>query len=125
MEEVNIPEKEENSLEEFALPGIISARFKRAEDARYSDEQRWLKAYRNYRGIYSSDMAFSSKEKSRIFVKITKTKVLASFGQLIEVLFGTGKFPIGVEPTPIPEGIAEFAHLKPDELKKQQPEKNS
>ena len=122
MEEVNIPEKEENSLEEFALPGIISARFKRAEDARYSDEQRWLKAYRNYRGIYSSDMAFSSKEKSRIFVKITKTKVLASFGQLIEVLFGTGKFPIGVEPTPIPEGIAEYAHIKPDELKKQQPE---
>jgi hypothetical protein len=67
-------------------------------------------------------MAFSSKEKSRIFVKITKTKVLASFGQLIEVLFGTGKFPIGVEPTPIPEGIAEYAHIKPDELKKQQPE---
>jgi len=119
IEEVNIPEKEENSIEEFALPGIISARFKRAEDARYSDEQRWLKAYRNYRGIYSSDMAFSSKEKSQIFVKITKTKVLASFGQLIEVLFGTGKFPIGVEPTPIPEGIAEYAHIKPDELKKQ------
>ena len=122
IEEVEIPAQEENSLEEFALPGIISTRFKRAEDARYSDEQRWLKAYRNYRGIYSSDMAFSSKEKSRIFVKITKTKVLASFGQLIEVLFGTGKFPIGVEPTPVPEGIAEFAHLKPDELKKQQPE---
>ena len=114
IEEVEIPAQEENSLEEFALPGIISTRFKRAEDARYSDEQRWLKAYRNYRGIYSSDMAFSSKEKSRIFVKITKTKVLASFGQLIEVLFGTGKFPIGVEPTPVPEGIPEFAHLKPD-----------
>ena len=92
MEEVNIPEKEENSIEEFALPGIISARFKRAEDARYSDEQRWLKAYRNYRGIYSSDMAFSSKEKSQIFVKITKTKVLAAYGQLVDVIFGTGKF---------------------------------
>ena len=46
-------------------------------------------------------------------VKITKTKVLAAFGQIIEVLFGTGKFPIGVEPTPIPEGIAEYAHLNP------------
>ena len=44
----------------------------KAEDARYSDEQRWLKAYRNYRGIYGSDTAFSSKEKSRVFVKITK-----------------------------------------------------
>ena len=114
VEEVNIPADETgSSLEEFALPGIIKERFKRAEDARYTDEQRWLKAYRNYRGIYGSDMAFSSKEKSRIFVKITKTKVLASFGQIIEVLFGTGKFPIGVEPTPIPEGIAEYAHLNP------------
>ena len=100
-------------LEQFALPEIIKNKFKRAEDARYTDEQRWLKAYRNYRGIYGNDMAFSSKEKSQVFVKITKTKVLASFGQIIEVLFGTGKFPIGVEPTPIPEGIAEYAHLNP------------
>ena len=78
MEEVNIPEKEENYLEEFALPGIISARFKRAEDARYSDEQRWLKAYRNYRGIYSSDMAFSSKEKSSAHISAGAKKVIIS-----------------------------------------------
>ena len=103
VEEVNIPADETgSSLEEFALPAIVKNRFQKAEDARYSDEQRWLKAYRNYRGIYGSDTAFSSKEKSRVFVKITKTKVLASFGQIIEVLFGTGKFPIGIEPTPIP-----------------------
>ena len=62
VEEVNIPADETgSSIEEFALPAIIKNRFKKAEDARYSDEQRWLKAYRNYRGIYGSDTAFSSK----------------------------------------------------------------
>jgi len=64
-------------------------------------------------------MAFRDNEKSKVFVKITKTKVLASFGQIIEVLFGSGKFPIGVEPTPVPEEMAEYAHLKPQQM--QQP----
>ena len=59
-------------------------------------------------------MAFRENEKSRVFVKVTKTKVLASFGQIIEVLFSQGKFPLGViEPTSVPEDIAERAHLKP------------
>ena len=58
-----------------------------------------VKVYRNYRGIYGSDMAFRDSEKSKVFVKVTKTKVLASYGQLIEVLFSQGKFPIGIQPT--------------------------
>jgi hypothetical protein len=37
--------------------------------------------------------------------------VLAAYGQLIDVIFGTGKFPIGVSPTEIPEGVAEYMHL--------------
>ena len=52
-------------------------------------------------------MAFRENEKSRVFVKITKTKVLAAFGQIIEVLFSQGKFPLGVSPTSVPEDIAE------------------
>ena len=51
-------------------------------------------------------MAFTESEKSKVFVKITKTKVMAAYGQLIEVLFSTGKFPLGVQPTKIPEGVA-------------------
>ena len=76
--------------------GFIRTKFQQAETSRIYDEKRWLTAYRNYRGIYGSDTAFSSKEKSRVFVKVTKTKVLASFGQIIEVLFGANKFPIGI-----------------------------
>ena len=101
------------------LVGYIRTRFQQAETSRLYDEKRWLKAYRNYRGLYGAEMAFRDNEKSKVFVKITKTKVLASFGQIIEVLFGSGKFPIGVEPTPVPEEMAEYAHLKPQQM--QQP----
>ena len=34
-----------------SVVAFVQERYKRAEDARYSDEQRWLKAYRNYRGL--------------------------------------------------------------------------
>ena len=32
------------------------------------DEQRWLRSYRNYRGVYGNDMAFTESEKSKVFV---------------------------------------------------------
>jgi len=93
------------------LVGIIKDRFQVAEDSRRSDESRWLRAYENYRGLYNKSIKFRDSEKSRIFVKITKTKVLAAFGQLVDVIFGTGKFPIGIAETKIPEGELANAHL--------------
>ena len=96
-----------------ALVGLIRERFQQAETSKIYDEKRWLKAYRNYRGLYGPETAFRENEKSRVFVKVTKTKVLASFGQIIEVLFSQGKFPLGVTPTSVPEGTAERAYLKP------------
>ena len=93
------------------LVGIITSRFAAAEDARDSSEKRWMSAYSNYRGLYKKSVKFRDSEKSRIFVKITKTKVLAAFGQLVDVIFGTGTFPIGISETKIPEGERKNAHL--------------
>ena len=93
------------------LAGTIKGKFQSAENARQFDEKRWLRAYRNYRGIYGNDMQFTESEKSKVFVKITKTKVMAAFGQIIEVLFSSGKFPLGIQPTPVPEGASEYAHI--------------
>ena len=105
------------------LVGYIRNKFQESETSKVYDEKRWLKAYRNYRGLYGPEMAFRDSEKSRVFVKITKTKVLASFGQIIEVLFSQNKFPLGINPTSVPEGIAEKAHLKsPQEQQPQAPE---
>ena len=97
--------------QELNLVGIIKSRFALAETARDSDERRWLQAYENYRGLYNKGVKFRESEKSRIFVKVTKTKVLAAFGQLVDVIFGTGKFPIGISETNMPEGEKQNAYL--------------
>ena len=41
---------------------FVMERYKRSEDYRYQDEQRWLKAYRNYRGLYGPDVQFTEAE---------------------------------------------------------------
>jgi len=93
------------------LVGLIQDRFVSAEHARDLDENRWLASYHNYRGMYGKNMRFRESEKSRVFVKVTKTKVLAAFGQLVDVVFGANKFPIGITETKVPEGVAEYAHV--------------
>ena len=97
--------------QQLNLAGLITSRFQVAEDSRKIHESRWLTAYQNYRGLYGKKIRFRESEKSRVFVKVTKTKVLAAFGQLIDVIFGTGKFPIGIRETKMPEGEVSQAHL--------------
>ena len=99
---------------ESDVVSFVQGRFKRAEDVRQQDEQRWLKAYRNYRGLYGPDVQFTETEKSRVFVKVTKTKTLAAYGQIIDVLFGNNTFPLTVNPTKLPDGVAESVHINID-----------
>jgi len=100
---------EENLRNNFV--GLISDRFVSAENSRDLDESRWLTAYHNYRGLYAKNIRFRESEKSRVFVKVTKTKVLAAFGQLVDVVFGANKFPIGITETKLPEGVLKYAHV--------------
>jgi len=96
--------------------GFVKGHYYKASTYREADERRWIQSYRNYRGLYGPDVQFTSTEKSRIFVKVTKTKVLAAYGQIVEVLFGNNKFPITVDPTTLPEGVADsvFFESNPD-----------
>ena len=93
--------------------GFVTDKFKRAEDYRYQDEQRWIRAYRNYRGLYGPDVQFTEAEKSRVFIKVTKTKTLAAYGQIVDVLFANNKFPLSIEPTELPEGVVDDVHFDP------------
>ena len=104
------------------LAGHIRAKFEDAENGRYVYEQRWLQAYKNFRGIYDSTTQYRDSERSKVFIKITKTKVLAAYGQIVDILFANKKFPIVVEHTPVPEGVAEFASLETplDKMQEQQ-----
>jgi len=94
---------------------FIMEKYHRADDYRQQDEERWLRSYRNYRGLYSPDVKFTDAEKSRVFIKVTKTKTLAAYGQIVDVLFAGQKFPLTVDPTELPEGVVADVHFDPKE----------
>ena len=113
---------EEDLMEAFAfepksgsekLAEYIQDKFTSVESSRQEEEERWLEAYRQYRGLYGPETQFTSSEKSQVFIKITKTKVLAAYGQIIDVLFAGQRFPLGVDSTRIPEGVDEAVHFDP------------
>jgi hypothetical protein len=77
---------EDPQEELLGIVGYVKDKFQSAEDGRYTHEQRWLKAYKNFRGIYDSTTQYRDSERSRVFLRITKTKVLAAFGQITDIL---------------------------------------
>ena len=101
------------------IVSFVKEKYSKAETARETEEQRWIQAYRNYRGIYGPDVQFTSTEKSQIFVKVTKTKVLAAYGQIADVLFGGNKFPISIDPTRLPDNVEEVVNFEtnPEQVK--------
>jgi hypothetical protein len=109
----DVKEESQESRIVSPLGSFIQERFYRAEDSRRNDEERWLRAYRNYRGIYGPDVQFTEAEKSRVFIKVTKTKTLAAYGQMVDVLFANNSFPLSVEPTTLPEGVVDSVHFDP------------
>jgi hypothetical protein len=103
---------------------FVKDKYSKAETARQLDEERWIQSYRNYRGLYGPDVQFTSTEKSRVFVKITKTKVLAAYGQIAEVLFGGNKFPITIDPTVLPDNVPETVSFETNPQMEQAQEKS-
>ena len=112
-----ILEDTDNSVEEDTdtskIIPFIMERYHRAEDYRRQDEERWLRSYRNYRGIYGPEVQFTEAEKSRVFIKVTKTKTLAAYGQIVDVLFAKNSFPLTVDPTELPDGVVENVSFDP------------
>ena len=125
---IALEDSEDSNVTDNEVKGIVNHvmhSFKKSEDYRYDDETRWVRAYRNYRGLYGPDVQFTEAEKSRVFIKITKTKTLAAYGQIADVLFAGNKFPISIEPTELPEGVAKnvsFDPKEPQELRNQEGE---
>ena len=99
--------------EKMTLSTYVRNKYNYSSDSRYSQESRWMDSYRNYRGIYGSETQFTETEKSQVFLKVTKTKVTAAYGQIIDVLFAGQKFPLGVDATRLPDGVEESVHFDP------------
>ena len=89
-DEISAPQTEperENQVFISRLAGLVEERFDAAERGKQDDERRWLNSYHNYRGIYNKNVRFKENEKSKVFIKVTKTKTLAAYGQLVDVDF--------------------------------------
>jgi hypothetical protein len=117
-EAIALDDVEETSVYDVGVSSLtdyVMEKFGKSEDYRYEDEQRWVRAYRNYRGLYGPDVQFTEAEKSRVFIKVTKTKTLAAYGQIVDVLFAGGKFPVSIEPTELPEGVKKDVNFDPKE----------
>ena len=119
--DIAIPLAEDGDVEEENLSysgavSFIKGQYRRSKDARLADEERWLDAYRNYRGLYSSEVQFTETEKSKAFIKVTKTKVLAAYAQVVDVLFAGSKFPIGIEARQFPNNVVDSVSFNPNAL---------
>ena len=93
------------------LLGFIRDRLEEADSARRYKENQWLCNVAAVRGEDAGRTLRPETELKSVYVKTTRTKTKAAYSQITEALLGNDSFPISVEPTPIPEGIAELVHL--------------
>jgi len=98
-----------------------SALVKKIRDEYYKDwsaerrnklESIWLEDYAAFKGDYDSDIlrkwrkAEGSDWRSKVFVRLTKMKVISGVSQVDDVYFQGGMIPYSLSPTPIPEDMA-------------------
>lgn len=119
MSDLSASESQKLTLAYSGLLDHIMQKKQEATDGRKTTEDTMLRSYRLWRGQHSEEenarisrMRERNPLASEIFVRITKTKVQAAFGQISEILFADKDFPIGVEATPVPEGIAESVYVE-------------
>ena len=67
-----------SDVEISGLIGYVQSMYSRAEDYRYQDEERWIKAYRNYRGLYGPDVQFTEAKLLTFFLPTTSSLSLLS-----------------------------------------------
>jgi len=106
---VEQPEQEpsgEQVQEVLSLGAQLRDRFQEYKDARKQTEDEWLKDLRQFNAIYEPDVLARLEEsgaRSKVFVGLTRTKVMAAYSRIIDLLFQHGDAYFAVEATEIPE----------------------
>lgn len=103
---------------------LVNQRFKFAETARRVNESIWISSYFQHRGEYSPEerqkiarLQERNPNASEAFVKITKAKNVAAYGQLREIVWGEDDFPISIEPEKNPvEGASDTVTITPESM---------
>ena len=88
------------------LGSRLSSTFQEYKDARKETENQWIKDLRQFQGMYEPDVLARLNEsgaRSKVFVGLTRTKVMAAYSRIIDLLFQHGDAYFAVEPTAIPQ----------------------
>jgi len=102
-------EKESDGVQDQSMLNLgarLSGTFTEYKDARKETESEWLKDLRQFQGLYEADVLARLNEagaRSKVFVGLTRTKVMAAYSRIVDLLFQHGDSFFGVEPTPIPD----------------------
>jgi len=108
-EEVEL-DKEPDGLQAQSMQSLgtrLAGTFQEYKDARKETENEWLKDLRQYQGIYEPEVLArlnaASGSRSKVYVGLTRTKVMAAYSRIIDLLFQHGDVFFSVDPTPIPQ----------------------
>ena len=95
-------EQEEQELE--TLGTMLRAKYSEYRDARNDVEDDWIEDLRAFMGQYDPDILAKIQEKgdrSQVYVGLTRTKVLAAYSRITDLLFQPGQKFFSIESTPI------------------------
>ena len=107
-------------MAESKLVEKIKQFYKDWSDERQDLEDIWSMSYDAYRGDYSSGNLEKWKQlegttwRSKVFVRLTKMKVIAAVAQIEDIYFQNGQLPYSILPTPISEDMSGM-FLPPEE----------
>lgn len=99
--------KESDGTQDHSIESLgsrLAARFQEFKDARKETENEWLKDLRQYNGQYEPEVLARLEEsgaRSKVFVGLTRTKVMAAYSRIIDLLFQHGDPAFACEPTPV------------------------
>ena len=102
------PEEIDGTQEQeiMSLGSRLSDVFTEYKDSRKETENEWLSDLRQFQGLYEPDVLARLNEsgaRSKVFVGLTRTKVMAAYSRIVDLLFQHGDSFFGIEPTPIPQ----------------------
>ena len=87
------------------IGNILQSEWNEAESNKLFDERRFLRALRQYRGVYDPEIIENiDPARSKAYIRLTRTKVKTYDARMMDVKFPANKDKDwDIEPTPIPE----------------------
>jgi hypothetical protein len=95
----------EEELQELnSLGHILESKYTEYKDARDDIEDDWIEDLRAFMGQYDPEVLAkiqSKGDRSQVYVGLTRTKVLAAFSRITDLLFQPGQKFFSIEATPV------------------------